>query len=313
MNWEPSAQIKTLQCRAQFIQKIRDFFIARDYLEVETPTLGRNTVTDVYIDSFSCLNPVDDQTYFLQTSPEFFMKRLLAAGSGPIFQISKAFRVEEAGHNHNPEFTMLEWYHPGYDHHDLMHEVDQLTQHLINTDVADKTTYSDLFQVYCNIDPHTASTKDILAAAKEHGIDHLANDPDAHLQLLMNYVIEPNLGHTKPVFVYDYPVSQAALARIRKGSPDVAERFEMYYQTREIANGFHELNCQQKQHERFTQDIDNRTKQNKAQPNIDTKFLSCLDHLPDCSGVALGVDRLFMLAQGFKEIKHCLSFNWQAL
>ena len=313
MTWEPSALIETLQCRAQFIQKIRDFFTARDYLEVETPTLGRHTVTDVYIDSFSCLNPVDNHTYYLQTSPEFFMKRLLAAGSGPIFQISKAFRSEEAGHNHNPEFTMLEWYRPGFDHHDLMHEVDQLTQHLLNTAAADKTTYSDLFQTHCNIDPHTASANDIYSIAKKHQLEHLANDSDGYLQLLMNYVVEPNLGLEKPLFVYDYPKSQAALARIRKGPPDVAERFEMYYQTREIANGFHELNCQKKQQERFTQDINDRIKKNKAQPTLDEKFLSCLDHLPDCSGVALGIDRLFMLSKGLNDIKHCMSFNWSAL
>lgn len=314
MTWEPSAHITTLHQRAKFTQQLRQFFVERNYCEVETPALARHTVTDVFIDSFACHNPIDEQKYYLQTSPEFYMKRLLAAGSGPIFQISKAFRLEEAGHNHNPEFTMLEWYNPNYNYHDLMHEVDSLCQQLLQSDPAEKITYHDLFQHHCDINPHTVSLIELRKIAKSHQLDHLANDRDSTLQLIMSYVIEPKLGQKKPIFIYDFPESQAALAALRQdGAYAVAERFEMIYRSKEIANGFQELNCEKQQRERFNQDIIKRQLLKKHQPAIDNKFIQCLNSLPNCAGVALGVDRLFMIKHNIKEIKHAMSFNWDAL
>ena len=312
IDWQPSASIATLQQRAHILHQIRQFFHERAIMEVETPLLCQHTVTDPYIDSFAIAN--HQPPYYLQTSPEYAMKRLLAAGSGPIYQISKAFRQEEQGSLHNPEFTLLEWYRPDFDHHALMDEIDALLQRLLKTPAAEKVSYRDLFLMHLDIDPHNCDPDSLLHLVQQRV--ELSTTTgltgDDCLNLLLTHVIEPTLGHKAPVFIYDYPASQAALAKIRQGSPSVAERFELYIDGIELANGFHELQDANEQYHRFNQDLTIRRKLNKASPTIDRRFIASLEAgLPDCSGVALGLDRLIMLACKHSTVNTSISFDWQ--
>ena len=312
IDWQPSASIATLQQRAHILHQIRQFFHERAIMEVETPLLCQHTVTDPYIDSFAIAN--HQPPYYLQTSPEYAMKRLLAAGSGPIYQISKAFRQEEQGSLHNPEFTLLEWYRPDFDHHALMDEIDALLQRLLKTPAAEKVSYRDLFLMHLDIDPHNCNP-DLLLHLVQQRVELSTTTgltDDDCLNLLLTHVIEPTLGHKAPVFIYDYPASQAALAKIRQGSPSVAERFELYIDGIELANGFHELQDANEQYHRFNQDLTIRRKLNKASPTIDRRFIASLEAgLPDCSGVALGLDRLIMLACKHSTVNTSISFDWQ--
>lgn len=312
IDWQPSASIATLQQRAHILHQIRQFFHERAIMEVETPLLCQHTVTDPYIDSFAIAN--HQPPYYLQTSPEYAMKRLLAAGSGPIYQISKAFRQEEQGSLHNPEFTLLEWYRPDFDHHALMDETDALLQRLLKTPAAEKVSYRDLFLMHLDIDPHNCNL-DLLLHLVQQRVELSTTTGltgDDCLNLLLTHVIEPSLGHKTPVFIYDYPASQAALAKIRQGSPSVAERFELYIDGIELANGFHELQDANEQYHRFNRDLTIRRKLNKASPTIDRRFIASLEAgLPDCSGVALGLDRLIMLACKHSAVNTSISFDWQ--
>jgi lysyl-tRNA synthetase class 2 len=307
--WQPSATIDVLILRARIIQKIRDFFLQKKYLEVDTPSLGCHGVTDIYLSNLE-VNTAGE-TYFLQTSPEYHMKRLLAAGSGPIFQIGKAFREEESGRLHNIEFTMLEWYVPGFDHHDLMQQIEQLLQLILEIKHVTKITYEDLFVKYCNINPHTAELDDLQLACDKFNLSGILDtdeqDKDQYLFLLLTQVIEPKLKTiSTPVFVYDFPASQASLAKIEEG---LAKRFEVYYQGVELANGFYELTDYDEQRKRFEQEILERNKKNLSNRTLDVKFLNALKHgLPECSGVALGLDRLIMLALEKSSIQEVISF-----
>jgi len=313
--WQPSASVDNLRQRASILQEIRRFFAERDVLEVETPLLCRHTVTDPHIQSIAANAALEGkrQTFFLQTSPEYAMKRLLAAGSGAIYQIGKAFRQDEAGHLHNPEFTILEWYRPGFDHHDLMAEMDDLLRYILKTPPAQKITYAQLFQDYFNLDPHTTPIEELIAgSAKKQGLEikHLAKDKDTALQLMFSERIEPQLGKDRPCFVYDYPASQAALARLQPGNPPLAARFEVYLRGVELANGFHELQDAREQRQRF--ENNRKTRQEASQPDvtIDEQLLAALEHgMPDCAGVALGLDRLVMLASESSCIQKVISFE----
>ncbi|GAG97774.1 unnamed protein product, partial [marine sediment metagenome] len=203
-SWRPSASIENLKKRAQVIAQIRDFFAKRNVLEVETPLLSNATVTDVHLHSLKT------QDLYLQTSPEYAMKRLLAVGSGSIFQICKAFRDDENGRLHNLEFTMLEWYRVGFDHHQLMDEMEELLQLILSCGKAKRYSYQEIFEKFLQINPHRASAKELQNCASEHNINVDVDDKDTWLQLLMSECIEPNLKDM--VFIYDYPASQAALA-----------------------------------------------------------------------------------------------------
>ncbi len=316
--WQPSASRDTLVKRASMINVIRHFFAARDVLEVETPVLCHTSVTDPFIQSipayFQAQGSQQQQCYYLQTSPEYAMKRLLAAGSGAIFQITKAFRQGEVGRNHNPEFTMIEWYRPGFDHHALMNETDELLQLLLKKPAALRRTYAEIFQEYLQIDPHHASLADLKNCAQSINLsvaDEIS-DRDTWLQLLMSEYIEPRMNEDRPYFIYDFPASQAALARIQENSnPPVASRFEVYYRGIELANGFHELQHAEEQRARFE---NNRKVREQMQLNdmpIDELFLGGLSHgLPDCSGIALGIDRLMMLAMEKENIADVLTFDF---
>jgi lysyl-tRNA synthetase class 2 len=314
--WKPSADVKTLRLRAKLIAQIREFFAARDVLEVETPLLSHATITDPHIQTISATFQGygnKTQTLFLQTSPEYAMKRLLAAQIGSIYQICKAFRQDDPGYLHNPEFTVLEWYRLGFDHHDLMQEMDELLQLILNTKPATYFSYQQLFQHYLHINPHCATVEELSACAAQHQIDMTSalSDRDAWLSLLLTHLIEPQLGFDHPVFIYDFPKSQAALAKIRDEEPPVASRFELYFKGIELANGFHELLDVTEQRHRFNADLTYRKQQGLATFPLDERFLAALESgMPDCAGVALGIDRLIMLALQCQSIKEVLSFSF---
>ncbi len=316
-DWQPSARLDTLQRRARILARIRAFFEARNVLEVETPVLSRAAATDPHIESFATREEGSGRTDYLHTSPEFAMKRLLAAGSGPIYQIAKVFRRGEAGRLHNPEFTMLEWYRPGFTLEQLMEEVEAL----LHTALADQPvpapakryTYAGLFRTYAGLDPFKADIEALQARVHELGIDVRGldtRDPDAWRDLILTHRIEPALAGEGAVFVYDYPASQAALAQIRPGPPGVAERFELYVNGLELANGFHELRDAAEQRRRFEQDLARRNAAGLDPVPMDEHLLAALEAgLPDCCGVALGIDRLVMLAAGVGSIAEVLSFD----
>jgi lysyl-tRNA synthetase class 2 len=316
-SWQPSAAITNLRSRAKILQQIRDFFAGRNVLEVETPILCHTSVTDPFIQSIPALFQADlsatEQRCYLQTSPEYAMKRLLAAGSGAIYQISKAFRQGEMGRFHNPEFSMLEWYRPGFDHHQLMNEMDELLQLTLKTKPAIRQSYADLFIDHVGIDPHDCTIEELKIIASQHQlqIGSSITDKDTWLQLLLSEIIEPCLQGVQPFFIYDFPVTQAALARIQPTTPPVASRFEVYVNGVELANGFHELQDTKEQRKRFEKNLLLREQLGLAMLPIDEYLLAALEHgLPDCAGVALGIDRLVMLATQSQTISECISFDF---
>lgn len=306
-----TASMQNLCTRARIMQSIRNFFAQRDVLEVETPLLYPSTASDPYIGSFS-LNLNAKQKMYLQTSPEFAMKRLLAAGSGSIFQICKAFRSEERGRFHQPEFTMLEWYRVGFDHHQLMGEMDALLQLVLQTKTAERITYAELFNKYFNIDPHLCSLDELAQCAQDHHIlvdRHFSDEKDQWLHLLMAHGIEPHLGFERPTFVMDFPVSQAALAKITDSHPPVAARFEVYVKGIELANGYHELTDGIEQKRRVLADNKRRLELGLLEVPPDELLFQALDvNFPECAGVALGIDRLLMLALDAETIDDVISF-----
>jgi lysyl-tRNA synthetase class 2 len=315
-SWPPTAPMANLQARAAVLAGIRAFFARRGVLEVETPALASTAVTDPNLASMETrfLGPGagDGRTLYLQTSPELHMKRLLAAGAGPIYQICRAFRDGEAGRRHNPEFTILEWYRPGWDHHRLMDEIDELVADVLGVPAAERLTYAGAFHRHAGVDPHHATDDEILSRLRDAGgapADVSGLDRDDLLNLLLERVVEPGLGRGRPTFLHDYPASQAALARVRPGDPPLAERFELYVEAVELANGFHELEDASEQRRRFVADIEARRRRGLPEVPMDERFLACLDHgLPPCSGVALGVDRLVMLACGASSLDQVLAF-----
>ena len=322
MNWSPNAELQLLRKRASIIQMIRAFFIKRELLEVETPCLSLGGLTDQHLFCFKThfVGPEISESkpealgvpLYLQTSPEFHMKRLLAAGSGSIFQISKAFRNEESGRYHNPEFTLLEWYQVDFDHFQLMDEMEELLKSVLDCATTKRLTYQQVFKQVLNVDPLSASLEVLKAAGSHLNLgDVLDNeeDYDTVLQLLFCIAIEPVIANESPCFVYDFPASQAALARISPVDHRVAERFEVYYKGIELANGFHELSDSEEQLKRFKKDNLLRKKNNLAEMPIDYRFVESLKSLPDCAGVALGIDRLIMLATDQNHIDNVVSFT----
>jgi lysyl-tRNA synthetase class 2 len=309
--WRPSTSIEHLGRRAHYLFKIRQFFQHRGYLEVETPIMSEFGITDVYLSNIKA--EFRQKKYSLQTSPEYHMKRLLAAGSGPIFQITKVFRDDELGRWHNPEFTMLEWYQLDIDHHVLMEEVDTLLQLILQTPKAIKKTYAQTFLEILNLDPFNATIPALKEALIPYNLQEVLDaeeqDKDQFLFLLMSHVIEPKLSHySTPVVIYDFPASQAALAQVNN---QVAARFEFYYKGIELANGFHELIDVQAQRERLEEDLRQRAQKQLELPNLDHRFLAALEHgLPECSGVALGIDRLLALALNQDNVSSVLSFDF---
>ncbi|MCD6055280.1 MAG: lysyl-tRNA synthetase [Gammaproteobacteria bacterium] len=319
-HWQPTASIDTLAKRAAIIQAIRDFFFKRGVMEVETPVLGKSTTTDLHIESLItecyCPGERDKQKQFLQTSPEFPMKRLLAAGSGPIFQIGKAFRQDPTGRWHNPEFTLLEWYRPGFDDITLMDEVDTLLQVILSAKPAKHLSYQAVFMSTLGICPFSATLEELkktLIQASIHvnfNLDEI--DRDLYLQLLMSHLIEPGLGQSEPLFIYDYPLSQGGFAKVKPHNPAITARFEVYIKGIELANGYHEITNADEQQKRFEIDNDRRREAGFETIPLDENLLAALrSGFPDCSGVALGIDRLIMLALKKTSISEVMAFSMQ--
>lgn len=307
--WRPAARFEALRARAQLLRRIRQFFDEREVLEVETPVISIAGTVDRHIDSLEVPG-----AGWLQTSPEFPMKRLLAAGSGPIWQLARVFRAGERGRLHNPEFTMLEWYRPGWDHHRLMDELIELLSACGGPDGAQRLDYAGAFAAADLPDPHRASVTELAAAAAAalpsvpDSLGREADDRGAWLDLLFDGVVVPALGES-PVLIHDFPAEQAALARVRPGEPPLAERFELIWQGLELANGFHELTDAAEQRRRFDTDRAWRLAQGRETPPVDGQMLAALEHgLPDCAGVAVGIDRLLMCLTGAQHIDEVLAF-----
>lgn len=313
-DWAPTAGPGALRLRARLLAAVRAFFAERGVLEVETPVLGTATVTDPHLHSLATTSGL-----FLQTSPEYPMKRLLAAGSGPIYQLARAFRDGEAGRRHNPEFTLLEWYRTGFDHHRLMDEVEELLAAVLGERLpggpsgkGERLPYAEAFRRHAGVDPFADGTERLAEAARElAGKDggrtpDLGDDRDAWLDLLMATAVGPALGRERPTFVHGFPPSQAALARVRES---VAERFELFVSGLELANGFHELTDPGEQRRRFERDLAVRRERGLPEPAVDERLLAALEAgLPASAGVALGFDRLVMLAAGADSIREVLAF-----
>jgi lysyl-tRNA synthetase class 2 len=314
-DWQPTATLSALRTRARMLACIRDFFAARGVLEVETPILSAGAVSDPQIESLATRVAGMTHPFYLSTSPEFPMKRLLASGSGDIYQIGKVFRDGERGRWHNPEFTMIEWYRLGLDDAALMTEVEALTTALLAPHrrlvPAERLTYAEALRRHAGVDAHTDSESALQRAAADHGIVCRAElDRDAKLDLLMGLVVGPKLGVDRPCFICDYPASQASLARLKQGQPAVAARFEFYVDGLELANGFHELAHAGEQRARFTQDLTTRRARGQVQPPLDERLLAALQAgMPDCAGVALGFDRLVAIALGASRVSEAMAFS----
>ena len=313
-DWQPTASVDTLKQRALLVRQIREWFFQQHVLEVETPQLSSGATTDPNIDSFSVLDR------HLRTSAEFHLKRLLAQGCPDVYELGKVFRVDESGRNHNPEFTMLEWYRLGFDHHQLICDVEALLQHLHdNKDlVFERISYRDLWKQRTGIDPALTSCNEVANYLNRCSIEvpkSIANNLDALQDLAMGTVIADGLEHDRYTCIIDYPASQASLARIDHSNPDwpVANRFEVYYGSVELANGFYELTDGEEQQSRFESDNRVRVQSSKQPMPIDTRFIASLKHgMPDCAGVAVGIDRLMMvLLPEIEAMQQVISFNWQ--
>lgn len=291
--------------RAQLLAQIREFFQHRQVLEVETPLLAPCTVSDPYMRAVY----VEQESGWLQTSPEFAMKRLLAAGSGDIYQICKSFRGAEQGRHHALEFTLLEWYRLNFDDRDLIDETAQLLCLLLATQKAEQISYADLFAQTFACDPHSASVADLKALTLAHNIECFETDRSGLLDLLFSHSLQPEL---QPLtFVYDYPECQAALARVARDecNRSVARRFECFYKGVELGNGYHELLSADDYCQRHAADNAVRTRQGVAEIEYDARFLAAMEHgLPDCAGIAIGLDRVLMLAQQQDSIAAVMSF-----
>ncbi|CUX96140.1 Elongation factor P--(R)-beta-lysine ligase [Candidatus Gullanella endobia] len=315
-DWKSNISINNLLKRAAIINQIRQFFNDRGLLEVETPAMSQTTVTDIHIVPFKTCFIGPRTAYhiplYLITSPEYHMKRLLASGSGSIFQLCRSFRNEEIGRYHNPEFTILEWYRTNYDMFNLMNEVDDFLQKIINCDSAEILSYQEVFIAHIGIDPLSAKKMQLYnAAIKFNLIESISekDDCDTLLQLLFTMVVEPNIGHDKPSFIYHFPASQAALAKINTEDHRVSDRFEVYFKGIELANGFCELTDSCEQRQRFEENNYKREAMKLDVQPIDEYFLTALANgMPECSGVALGVDRLIMLALKTDRLSDVIAF-----
>jgi lysyl-tRNA synthetase class 2 len=325
-----------LRHRADIVRTVRDFFRERGVVEVETPLLCHAGVVDEHLDPIPALVRLGatPSTLWLVTSPEHSMKRLVAAGSGPIYQITRGFRDGERGRRHNPEFSILEWYRPSWDHHRLMEEVEDLVRQVVTRHAAkavregliagvsgpfERLSYREAFFRSAGVDPFSASPQELARAAREAGaarrdedtdVDPTAeSDRDELLNTLLVSRVEATLGQRAPTFVVDYPPSQAALARVRLDQPSVAERFELYFRGVELCNGYHELTDAEEQERRFVEANRRREVAGKPALPIDGRLLEALrSGMPECAGVALGLDRLFMVTLGLESIDEVLAF-----
>jgi elongation factor P--(R)-beta-lysine ligase len=325
--WRPGASRDMLRRRAACLALVRGFFADRGVLEVDTPLIVNSPVSDVHIHSAAVQltppggAPAAPPPLYLHTSPEYAMKRLLAAGSGDIYQVCHVARGLEQGRLHNPEFTLIEWYRIGFSLGELMSEVEALLRSLLGAPAvgrgSERLSYGEAFRRELDLDPFSAPQAQLLAAAQRAGYQAWAGsaaaggreDRDELLELLMAARVGPRLGQGSFTFVYGYPASQAALARLDPAEPRTAERFELYVDGIELANGFHELSSSLEQRARFERDNDARRRRGLPVAPPDERLLAALAAgLPDCAGVALGFDRVLMLAAGAQHIDEVLTF-----
>ncbi|MGE5168245.1 MAG: EF-P lysine aminoacylase EpmA [Deltaproteobacteria bacterium] len=308
-----------LQLRARLYALIREFFSARGVLEVETPILSAGANTEPNIASFSTRfsghADSGSRERWLRTSSEFAQKRLLAAGIGDNFELGRVFRDGETGRRHNPEFTMLEWYRVGWDHRRLADETGELVQVALALTAkraeVRRIAYRDLFHVAIGLDPFAAGNAQLQSALGDVRVDATGLSRDDWLDLLLTHRIQPNFPGDRITVVFDYPASQCALAKIRGGDPPVAERFELYAGTQELANGYHELTDAAEQRARFVRDNARRRERGLPELPLDENFLVAFESgLPDCAGVALGVERLLMAMMATDDIRDVLAFDF---
>lgn len=319
MDWRPDCSLDALRLRAQMLCTIRRFFQERSVLEVETPLLSNGCGTDPNLDFFttSLLWPPSNRTLYLQTSPEYAMKRLLAAGSGSIFQICKAFRNGESGRFHNPEFTLLEWYRVGYDLNRLMDEVAELFLALFEDSGflhPQRISYQELFQQETGLNPLLFSFEDYNAYAVANSFREAAalcgQEHALWLDFIFSHCIQPRLGLNALTMVYGYPACFSSLARLNSGNPMVTERVELFLKGVELGNGYYELADAEEQERRFDNEITLRKHKQYPEITKDTRLLAALKAgLPDCSGIAIGLDRVLMLLSNSRKITDVLSFS----
>ncbi len=317
-SWEPACSLELIRLRAELLQAIRCFFYAENVLEVETPILCQAIGTDPYLDFFStCQQAGAQETLYLQTSPEFAMKRLLAAGTGSIYQITKAFRKGESGRYHNPEFTLLEWYRQGYDLQQLMGDVELLLSQLLPdgyfSEKAQRVKYADIFYQYTGLDALQFDRPRYSLVAGQLGfseaISLCADEHTTWLDFLFSHVVQQHLGQAGLCMVYDYPACLPSLARLKLDNPLVVERVEVFIRGIELGNGYYELQDVQQQNSRFEQEILLRQRNGAEKVRKDERFLAALQSgLPDCSGIAIGLDRLLMIISQADRIDEVLAF-----
>ncbi len=321
MNYLPTASVEALRFRAKCLTAVRRFFDERGYVEVDTPVLSQDIVIDAFLEPFIVPQTFGGKDYYLQTSPEFGMKRLLCGGLGAIYQLGHVFRRGERGENHNPEFTMVEWYRTHDDHfaqmqvvEDLLHVVTQLTAAPISFPRPfRRTTYQEAFQRHLGIDPFAATIEDLRQAARERGIvpppSLSEEDRDGWLNLLLAICVESKLGIERPEFLYDYPASQSALAKTRTTPHHVAERFELYCHGIELCNGYHELLDPAELRRRNAAQQAIRLQEGSPALPLESRLLEAMEKgLPPSAGVALGFDRLVMLLGGYSRIDDVIPF-----
>ncbi|NQU25618.1 MAG: EF-P lysine aminoacylase GenX [Candidatus Nealsonbacteria bacterium] len=312
-DFRPTANWQNLRLRADLLRRTREFFDSLAFLEVETPILSADTVVDRHLDPF-CVDVAGRQLW-LQTSPEFAMKRLLAAGAEAIYQITRAFRLGEQGPLHNPEFTMVEWYRTGDYPDEGMALTGRLCDALLRRGPAERVSYAEAFERHVGLNPHTAETGALVASVRKHGIaapgSLAADDRDGWLELLLVERVRPHLGTERPTILCDYPAGQSALAQIRDGDPPVAERFELFVDGIELANGYHEL-LDADELSRRNQHV-NAQRRRDGKPPLpgESRLLAAMRAgLPGSVGVAMGFDRVVMLAAGAKSLAEVTAFPW---
>ena len=312
-DWRPSADLGTLRRRASLIADIRTFFRGREVLEVETPVLTGATSPETHVSSFEVHAPGDARIAgWLQTSPEFAMKRLLCAGSGPIFQITRAFRAGEAGRLHNPEFSILEWYRPGFGYEDLIAEVEDLLRDVLGRIDFRRLTYRAAFRRFAGLDPEHASLRDLRDRCRARGWNEVRDaDRDACLDFLLDDAVQGSLS-PGVMTLFDFPASQCSFARLKPADLSVAERFEVFVDGIEVGNGYRELTDAREQLRRFEQDREKRRQRGLPDVAVDHRLIAALSAgMPECSGVALGLDRLVMMASGRARLEEVVSFPFR--
>lgn len=310
-NWRSGLSLSLLAKRSHLLMSLRRFFEECGFLEVDVPVLGSRGVSDPHVHGIEA--SVQNQRMFLQTSPEYFMKRLLAGGSGSIYYLGKSFRNDQPSRRHNPEFTMLEWYFLGANDEQLMSQLEALLVRLAPNINVQRRSYKELFVAACGLDPHSASLEALKEAVAEHlTIDWDENDRSTLLDLIFTHKIEPNL--LEPTIVYHYPQCQCALAKVKEDESGqlVAKRFELFWKGLELANGYWELTDAKIQKERFLQDLEVRKQFGYPALPLDEAFLSAVEFgLPECAGIALGVDRLFMCLENIDSINSAQCFSFE--